>query len=101
MVLVRSSRLVLVTGVVAIALSLSGKAQDSRAVEEHFTLAQQDQQQGKLDAAVREYQAVIRLQPEMPEAYINLGLVYYSQAKFDDSAHALATANKLRPGMRG
>jgi tetratricopeptide (TPR) repeat protein len=50
---------------------------------------------------VREYQAVLRLQPGIPEAYVNLGLVYYAQAKFDESARALATAGKLNPGMRG
>ena len=32
---------------------------------------------------------------------MNLGLVYYAQSKFDDSARALSTAGKLRPGMRG
>lgn len=70
-------------------------------VETHFLAAQQDQQQGQLDAAVHEYQAVLRLQPGLPEAYVNLGLVYYAQAKFEDSARALATAHKIRPAMRG
>jgi tetratricopeptide (TPR) repeat protein len=70
-------------------------------VQEHLLAAQQDQQDGKLDAAVQEYQAVLRLQPDLAEAYVNLGLVYYAQAKFDDSAHALSSAAKLKPGMRG
>ncbi len=70
-------------------------------VQEHFLAAQQDQQQGKLDAAAQEYQAVLRLQPDLAEAYVNLGLVYYAQAKFDESAHALSSAAKLKPGMRG
>jgi tetratricopeptide (TPR) repeat protein len=101
MVLSRSSSLALLTGVFAFALSSCCIAQESRAVQQHFTLAQQDQQQGLLDAAATEYQAVIRIQPGMPEAHINLGLVYYAQAKFEDSARSLAKANKLRPGMRG
>lgn len=91
----------LLAGVFALALSSASLAQQSGAVEEHFTLAQQDQQQGLLDAAAQEYQTVIRLQPEIPEAYVNLGLVYYAQSKFEDSARALTAANKLRPGMRG
>ncbi len=70
-------------------------------VETHFLAAQRDQQQGQLDAAAREYQAVLRLQPGLPEAYVNLGLVYYAQARFEDSARALATARKIRPAMRG
>jgi tetratricopeptide (TPR) repeat protein len=32
---------------------------------------------------------------------VNLGLVYYAQAKFDKSERSLAAAAKIRPGMRG
>jgi tetratricopeptide (TPR) repeat protein len=83
-------------------LRLSSNAQQADSqVQEHFLAAQQDQQQGQLDAAAHEYQEVLRLQPGLPEAYVNLGLVYYAQSKFEDSARALSTADKLRPGMRG
>ena len=70
-------------------------------VQQHFLAAQQAQQQDRLDDAADEYLAVLKLAPELPEAYVNLGLVYYAQSKFGDSARALATAGKLRPGMRG
>jgi tetratricopeptide (TPR) repeat protein len=79
----------------------SGAQQSSSSVQEHFLAAQQDQQQGLLDQAAHEYQAVLRLQPGLAEAYINLGLIYYAQAKFEESAAALAIAGKLKPGMRG
>ncbi len=78
---------------------LSPQIQDQ--VQEHFLAAQQAQQQDRLDDAVREYLAVVKLAPGLPEAYVNLGLVYYAQSKFDDSAQALSTAAKLKPGMRG
>ena len=78
----------------------SAQETDTR-VQEHFLAAQRDQQQGRLDAAAHEYQVVLRLQPDLAEAYLNLGLVYYAQAKFDESAKALATGAKLKPGMRG
>jgi tetratricopeptide (TPR) repeat protein len=97
-----SCRAVLLAGVIAGALLSLGNAQESGSqVEQHFRAAQQDQQQGLLDAAAREYQTVLRLQPGIPEVYVDLGLVYYAQAKFEDSARALATAAKLSPGMRG
>jgi tetratricopeptide (TPR) repeat protein len=81
---------------------MSGGAQQSgTAVEKHFLAAQQDQQRGLLAAAADEYRTVLRLQPGIPEAYVNLGLVYYAQAKFAESAQALGAAAKLRPGMRG
>ena len=99
-----SCRFLLLPGVIVFAgalLSSSSAQQAGSTVQQHFLAAQQDQQQGLLDDAVREYKAVLQLQPELPEVYINLGLVYYAQAKFDKSAEALTTANKLRPGMRG
>ena len=77
----------------------SPRTQDQ--VQEHFRAAQQAQQQDRLDDAAHEYQAVLKLDPGLPEAYVNLGLVYYAQSKFEDSARALSTAGKLRPGMRG
>jgi tetratricopeptide (TPR) repeat protein len=105
---VRSRRLLVFAAVIPIACVLSsrGTAQVANSniqaqVQEHFLAAQQDQQQGLLDAAAQEYQTVLRLQPGLPEVYVNLGLVYYSQAKFEDSARALAAAEKLRPGMHG
>lgn len=79
---------------------VSGQNTNS-AVGEHFLAAQQDQQSGRLDAAVHEYETVLHLQPGIPEVYANLGLVYYAQAKFSESEQAFATAAKLRPGMRG
>jgi len=105
---IRSRRFLAFVAVIPIAcvLSSGGTAQvvnpqAQAEIEEHFLAAQQDQQQGLLDAAAHEYQTVLRLQPGLPEANVNLGLVYYAQAKFDESDRALAAAAKLRPGMRG
>jgi len=82
--------------------SAQGDAQDKGSqVQQHFLAAQQDQQNGRLEEAAHEYETVLRLQPGIPEVYVNLGLVYYAQAKFESSAHALTAAAKLKPGMRG
>jgi tetratricopeptide (TPR) repeat protein len=99
-----TGRSVLLFGVILIACSLSASsgAQQSRSeVQQHFLAAQKDQQAGQFDAAAQEYQMVLHLQPALPEAYVNLGLVYYAQAKFEESSRALAAAAKLRPGMHG
>ncbi len=105
---IRNRRFLVFAAVIQIACALSSagtaqvlSSQIQDQVQEHFLAAQQAQQQDRLDDAVHEYQAVVKLQPGMPEAYVNLGLVYYAQSKFDDSARALAAAGKLRPGMRG
>src|SRR5487761_927562 len=59
-------------------------------VQEHFRAALHAQASGQLDVAVRENQAALRLQPQLAEAYANLGLVYYLQSKFKESSEALA-----------
>jgi tetratricopeptide (TPR) repeat protein len=104
----RSRRFLVLSAVIPIAglLSIVGSAQTvspqvQDQIQEHFLAAQQAQQQDRLDDAVHEYLAVLKLAPGLPEAYVNIGLVYYAQSKFDDSARALSTAGKLRPGMRG
>jgi len=96
--ILHSAAVIAMTGILAFSVA----AQESGSgIQQHFLNAQQDQQQGLLDAAVEEYQIVLRLQPGLPEALVNLGLVYYAQAKFEDSAMVLTTVEKLRPSMRG
>jgi tetratricopeptide (TPR) repeat protein len=81
-------------------VSLLGQSIDER-VQEHFEAAQRAQQAGDLDTAAREYQSAIQLSPHVAELYANLGLVYYAQSKFSDSATALSEAAKLKPGLPG
>lgn len=75
--------------------------QDESIVRQHFEAAHQAQESGALDTAVREYKQVLLLQPDIAEVYVNLGLVYYAQNKFADSAEALTRADTLKPGLRG
>jgi tetratricopeptide (TPR) repeat protein len=105
---IRGRRFLVFAAVIQIAcvLSSAGAAQVINSqiqaqVQEHFLAAQQAQQGGQLDDAVAEYQQVLRLQPRLPEVYANLGLVYYAHGEFENSAKAFASAEKLRPGMRG
>lgn len=69
--------------------------------QQHFQLAHQAQAAGQLDTAAAEYQKVIRLKPEVAEGYASLGLVYYAQSKFADSARVLEQAYKLNPKLPG
>jgi tetratricopeptide (TPR) repeat protein len=68
---------------------------------QHYAAAHQAQDAGNFDLAAREYQAVIRLRPDVAEAYASLGLVYNAQGKYAESARALAKAEKLKPGLPG
>jgi tetratricopeptide (TPR) repeat protein len=77
-------------------------AQDADAeAAQHFAAAHQAQDAGNLDLAATEYLAVIRLHPEVAEAYASLGLVYNAQGKFAESARTLAKAEKLKRGLPG
>ncbi len=67
----------------------------------HFQAAREAQEQGRMDEAAREYLAVLRLQPDTAEVYGNLGLVYYLDSRFQESALALEKALALKPGLRG
>jgi tetratricopeptide (TPR) repeat protein len=78
------------------------RAQDADAeAAQHFATAHQAQDAGNLDLAATEYLAVIRLRPDVAEAYASLGLVYNAQGKFAESARTLAKAEKLKRGLPG
>src|SRR3984885_9980 len=78
------------------------RAQDADAeAAQHYAAAHQAQDAGNLDLAATEYLAVIRLHPEIAEAYASLGLVYNAQGKFTESARTLAKAEKLKRGLPG
>src|ERR1035441_7714494 len=52
-------------------------------VSRHFLAGRQAQSSGNLNLAVQEYLAVVRLEPDLAEARVNLGLVYYLQNRYD------------------
>jgi tetratricopeptide (TPR) repeat protein len=79
---------------------VSGQETDSE-VGRHFLTARQAQSSGDLDVAAREYLAVLRLQPAFAEVRVNLGLVYYLQARYDQSIQELEKALTTKPGLRG
>src|ERR1700761_9717809 len=77
-------------------------AQDAdTAAAQHFAAAHQAQDAGNLDLAAQEYLAVIRLRPDVAEAYASLGLVYNAQGKYVESARVLGKAQKLKPALPG
>jgi tetratricopeptide (TPR) repeat protein len=77
-------------------------AQDTASeVSRHFVAARNAQASGDLNLAAEEYLAVVRLEPDLAEARVNLGLVYYLQTRYDESARTLEKALSTKPGLRG
>ena len=63
--------------------------------------AQQAQASGDLAAATRKYEAIIRMQPRMAEAYANLGNLYYQQEEGARAKAAYQKALELKPELAG
>jgi len=53
---------------------------------------------GDFEAAIKEYSAVIRLRPEAPDAYVNLGAAYKKKGDLEKALASYDQALELRPG---
>jgi tetratricopeptide (TPR) repeat protein len=63
--------------------------------------AQQAQASGDLATATRNYEAIVRQQPKMAEAYANLGNLYYQQGQGEHAKTAYRKAVALKPELTG
>ncbi len=99
----RRSRIATVLAAATLALcatAVIGQEIDAE-LSRHFTAAQQAQSAGNFGLAVQEYQAVLKLSPNLPEAEANLGLIYYLQTRYQESAQAFEKALSAKPDVRG
>ena len=69
----------------------------SIAAEIHYNLAVALHSQGKLDEAVAEYRAVVRISPQYADSHINLGAILASVGKHDEALRHLGRAVELKP----
>jgi tetratricopeptide (TPR) repeat protein len=84
---------------VAAALAAMLAAQDD--LRTLYAEAQQAQASGDLASATQKYEAIIRLEPRMAEAYANLGNLYYQQGQGARAKTAYQKALELKPGLAG
>ncbi len=66
-----------------------------------YSEAQQAQAAGDLVTASRKYEAIVRLRPQMAEAYANLGNLYYQQGQMDRAKAAYDKAIGIKPELAG
>ena len=94
------TRLLSTVAICILAATVPAYPQDRESeVAAHFSAAQRAQNAGDLDTAVQEYRSVLALESNVGEVYVNLGLVYHLQAKFEASAEALRHALALKPEL--
>ncbi len=94
-------------GIVAVLLlagALAGSAfaqpTDARLAAK-FKEATDAQRAGKLDQAAAAYTEVVQIQPNIPEVYVNFGLVRYQQKQFKDAVELLEKAVAMKPALGG
>lgn len=66
-----------------------------------YSEAQKAQASGDLATASRKYEAIVSLQPQMAEAYANLGNLYYQQGQLDRAKTAYQKAVRIKPELAG
>jgi len=79
----------------------SASAQDQSQVQQLYEEAQLARARGDLSRSEQLYLEVIRRSPQLVNAYHNLGIVYFMQKKYLDSATMLQKAVKLNPQLAG
>ncbi len=67
------------------------------AVDQAFRTAVQEQQRGDFDAAVRDYQRVLQLQPGLFDAQVNLAVALVHLNRFDEGIRYYQAALKSQP----
>jgi len=72
---------------------------DQREVVQRFHDAQADMQSGRFDAAIEQFKTVLKLQPNLVEARVNLGLAYHAQGNYALAVEELSQAAKQRPNL--
>jgi len=65
--------------------------------EEHFNRGVTYHNEGRLDEAIREYQAALRVNPNYAETHYNLGLAYRQQGRLDEAIHEYEAALRINP----
>ncbi|HXR77570.1 MAG TPA: tetratricopeptide repeat protein [Bryobacteraceae bacterium] len=70
-------------------------------LEQHFRAGQAAMQSGNAAAAVKEFQAVLAIDPTLVEARVNLGLAYHLAGEYRHAVDQLILARKARPDIAG
>jgi tetratricopeptide (TPR) repeat protein len=68
-------------------------------VTQHFRAAQEDIRAGRFDAAIDQFKRVLRLDPSLTEARVNLGLAYHATGDYRLAVAELSQASKQAPDL--
>ena len=63
----------------------------------HLDLGMVYAQQGRTDEAIREFQAALRINPNVAEAHYSLGVIYMQQGRMDEAIREYQAALRINP----
>jgi tetratricopeptide (TPR) repeat protein len=81
-----------------LAIPCASQTVDAR-IQELYGRAQDDEKSGRVDRAIENYQAILRLNPRLTAAHNNLGRLYYQQNKLEEAVKSLSRACELDPKL--
>jgi tetratricopeptide (TPR) repeat protein len=70
-------------------------------LKQHVDAGLKAKQSGDLDAAIREFQRVVELAPNLAAAHVNLGAVYYEKKDYTHAIPPLQKVLELNPDLPG
>ena len=80
-----------------------GFAQAQRAnfaeIQKLFMRASEAEKAGDLDSAIKQYQEILLLRPDLPEIHNKLGFIYFIQDKYPEAIQAFQNALRLKPEL--
>jgi len=77
--------------------AVPASAVDTVSAEAHVKLGLAYAEQGRLDEAIAEYQAALRLNPAAPDVHYRLGLAYEEQGRLDEALAEFQSAIRTSP----
>ena len=70
-------------------------------IQTHYQKAQEALARNDYDAALIEFSAMLRIDPNRAEVHANIGTIYYAQGRYTEASAALKKALALKPGLKG
>ena len=96
----RAHAIAVLAALVALLAPASAFAQPRQGdVAWHQQRAQEALQRQDVEAAAREFKAIVDLRPDLPQARSNLGLMYHLQRKYDPAIEQFREALRLDPKL--
>ncbi len=87
--------------ILSIIPQLAASQTSEEQIEQSFRAGQDALRRGEFAHAAEQFKKVLALDPNLPEAEVNLGLAYQSLFEYDLAVRHLTKALRERPGLVG